>query len=326
MFPSWFRRKRSSRDFEAEIEAHLQLEADALAEQGLGGEQARSAAHRAFGNTASAQERFWEATHWVGLDAFWRDVRYATRCLRKTPSFTLTAIITLAVAIAANAVVFGALNAVILRPLNVPQAQTLYALQPRLHDTSLRLSYPAAGTALLAGRRLDWSDDATAAKVALVNQQFARQLFGSTTAAVGSYFKLHDGTRIEVAGVVENGKYNSLTEAQQPAMFLPLLQWPSSSSVMIVRSPLNPQTLVLAIKGKLRSLDPGLPSFIETWNQAMTGALFAARVAASALGLLGLMGVILSLTGIFGLAAAAVSKRRPGAGDFGRARFGRRCL
>jgi hypothetical protein len=57
-----------------------------------------------------------------------QDLRFALRMLRKSPSFTTAAVLTLAVAIGANAVVFGVLNALVLRPLNVPHAQTLYEL------------------------------------------------------------------------------------------------------------------------------------------------------------------------------------------------------
>ena len=113
-----------------------------------------------------------------------------------------------------------------------------------------------------------------------------------------------------MVGIVEDGKYGSLTEDPQPAMFLPILQSPSSESYLVVRSDRDPQQLAAAIRAKLRDLDAGLPSYIQTWNQAMNAALLAPRVATVALGVLGVMGAMLSVTGIFGMAAYSVSKRK----------------
>ena len=88
------------------------------------------------------------------------------------------------------------------------------------------------------------------------------------TNAIGRYYKLQDGTRIQVVGIVEDGKYTvNLTEDPQPAMFLPILQSPSSETWLVVRSNRDPQQLAAAIRSTLRDLDAGLPSFIQTWNQ-----------------------------------------------------------
>lgn len=118
-----------------------------------------------------------------------------------------------------------------------------------------------------------------------------------------------DGMRVDVVGIVEDGKYENLTEASRPAMFLPLLQSPASETWLLVRTDRDPQQLATAIKSKLHDLDAGLPSFIQTWNHAMDFALFPSRVAAVSLGLLGMMGAMLSITGIFGMAAYSGSKR-----------------
>jgi ABC-type antimicrobial peptide transport system permease subunit len=110
-------------------------------------------------------------------------------------------------------------------------------------------------------------------------------------------------------GIVEDGKYFNLAEDPQPAIFLPILQSPASVSWLVVRSDRDPQQVVAAIRNKLRELDAGLPVYIQPWSKEMDGALFASRVATVSLGVLGIMGAMLSITGIFGMAAYSVSKR-----------------
>ena len=170
--------------------------------------------------------------------------------------------------------------------------------------------FQAAGTALLAGRVFTLHDDQRAPRVAVVNATFARKVFGSPDRALQHFFKLPDGARIEVVGLVENGKYTAnLAEDPQPAMFFPLLQAPSSETWLVIRSPSDPQELSAAVRRALHGLDPGLSAFIETWARDMDGALFPARVAATALGILGAMGAIVAIAGIFGTAAYSLSKR-----------------
>lgn len=129
--------------------------------------------------------------------------------------------------------------------------------------------------------------------------------------APGQYFKMDDGARIQVVGTAEDGKYTAkITEQPQLAMFLPILHSPSTEAWLVVRSSDDEQQLAAAIRTKLRDLDSGLPAFIQTWNEEMNGALFASRMAAASLGVPGTMGAILSVTGIFGLAAYSVNKRK----------------
>ena len=61
--------------------------------------------------------------------------------------------------------------------------------------------------------------------------------------AIGRYYKMRDGTRVQVVGIVEDGKYANLTENPQPAMFLPVLQSPTSDMSLVVRSTRDPQQL-----------------------------------------------------------------------------------
>jgi len=170
--------------------------------------------------------------------------------------------------------------------------------------------FEVARTPLLTGRTFSWHDDKTAPRVAVVNQEFARQVFGSMDKAVGAHYKHRDGSRIEVVGVTEDGKYETLTEDPQPAVFFPILQSPSSATWLLVRRSGVPQQLTTAALNQLmRSLDSGLPFTIQSWYSELDSILFPARVATVSLGVLGVLGALLAVTGIFGMAAYSVSKR-----------------
>lgn len=169
--------------------------------------------------------------------------------------------------------------------------------------------FRAAGTALLAGRSFTMHDEEKAPEVAVVNREFARKVFGSVDKAIGGHFKFWGNKRAEVVGVVEDGKYETLTEDPKPAMFFSFLQHSASETVLVVRSQREPQELSAALLRSMRKLDPALPLEIRTWNSELDSALFAARVATVSLGVLGLLGAMLAITGIFGMAAYTVSKR-----------------
>jgi predicted permease len=173
--------------------------------------------------------------------------------------------------------------------------------------------FHAAGTALLAGRNFTWHDDKNSPRVAVVNREFARKVFGTPPAAMGRYYKLKDGTRIQVVGIAEDGKYNTLTEDPVPEMFLPILQSPTSSTCLVVRTGRDggrdPQQLGVALRSTMRQLDSTLPVLIETRDKPLGAILFGPRMATVSLGVLGVMGAMLSITGIFGMAAYSVSKR-----------------
>ena len=87
-----------------------------------------------------------------------------------------------------------------LRPSNAAARPVMYSISPEY--------FHAAGTALLAGRDITWHDDKNGPRVAVINQEFARKIFGSVANAMGGYYKRRDGTRIQVVGIVEDGKYS----------------------------------------------------------------------------------------------------------------------
>jgi len=187
------------------------------------------------------------------------------------------------------------------RPTNFAADAMNYAVSPGY--------FAAAGTQLLTGRDISWHDADKQPVVAVVNEEFAKKVFGSANQAVGGYFKFWGGNRAQVVGVVENGKYRTLTEDQQPAMFFSILQHRSSNVYLVARSTRDPRSMAGALAEALRGLDPTMPLSIATWDQELAWALFASRVATIALGVLGLLGAMLAVTGIFGMASYVVSKR-----------------
>ncbi len=188
-----------------------------------------------------------------------------------------------------------------LRPSNAIASAFAYHISPDY----LR----AEGTTLLSGRSFTWHDDKDAPRVAVVNPPFARKIFGSVESALGAYYRMPDGSRVQVVGVTADGKYGSLTEEPQAAMFLPLLQWPSASQWLVVRASGDPRQLAPTVRRALQQLDPGLPVDTETRFDEMVAALFPSQVATVVLGIMGGMGAMLAVTGIFGMAAYSVSKR-----------------
>jgi predicted permease len=188
-----------------------------------------------------------------------------------------------------------------LRPSNALAVSATFRISPEY--------FRAAGTALLFGRAITWHDDKNAPRVAVINREFARKIFGSITNAIGRYYKLPDGARVRVVGIVENGKYGDIGEHSQPAAFFPILQSQSSATSLVVRSTRDPQQLAAAMRSTLRDLDAALPGYIQTWNEALHVSLIGPRMATLSLGVLGVMGAMLSITGIFGMAAYSVSKR-----------------
>ena len=128
--------------------------------------------------------------------------------------------------------------------------------------------------------------------------------------AMGRYFKMEDGTRVQVVGIAEDGKYyqtDRRSKAGDVSAVPAIAQQPDMPGGALRPRPAatgggDPQHAA-------RDLDASLPLNIQTWTQGLDIALFPSHVATVSLGVLGMMGAMLSITGIFGMAAYSVSKR-----------------
>ena len=150
--------------------------------------------------------------------------------------------------------------------------------------------------------------------MAVVNQHFARHLFHSDQ-AVGRYFKDSSGAQIQIVGIVADGKYMSLSEDPDDAAFFPISQQPRKSTTLIVGirhdfPDAATNEMAATIREMIHDLDPSIPiRESSAWNSQLGLVFFPSQVATVALGLFGAFGLLLSITGTFGLASYTVSKR-----------------
>jgi predicted permease len=170
--------------------------------------------------------------------------------------------------------------------------------------------FATLGTKLLAGRDFNWHDDTTSPSVAIVNLAFRKQLLHAEN-PIGKRFRYGlNGRLVEVIGVVEDGKYGSLTESHVPMVFWPILQSYNGTTTLEVKSALSATQMVGEIRGAISRLDPELPLYGAGSLEQMLGfAFFPSRAAAIALSAFGILAIILAVTGIHGLIAYAVSTR-----------------
>ena len=177
----------------------------------------------------------------------------------------------------------------------------------------------AAGTRLLAGRDFSWHDTTQTPNVAIVNQTFARKMWGDAP-AIGQRFILRgDSVRgqrlpvdmIEVVGVVEDGKYHNMQESPQAVAYLALPQNAQSYMIFVARSQRARSEMASGLERTLSGFEPNAQIKVQSWTETLGGlnALFPARAATVALGVMGMLAMMLAVTGIFGMAAYNVSRR-----------------
>jgi predicted permease len=132
---------RSESELKRELAHHLDLLTAEYERSGHSREEAMWMAKREFGGSEQVKERCRDERRWAWTFGIWQDFAFAVRQMRRAPGFAATAILTLALGIAANVIVFGVLQALILRPLDVPHADQVMTLA-RTDQTYPIFPYP----------------------------------------------------------------------------------------------------------------------------------------------------------------------------------------
>jgi predicted permease len=167
-------------------------------------------------------------------------------------------------------------------------------------------------TPLVAGRDFTWHDDRNAPNVAIVNQTFARMLYGKSS-PIGQRFALWATAKYQIVGEVEDGKYHSVGEKPEPMMMMPLAQGVggnmSTAATLLVRSRLPQDQVASALHRMLSREVPGTPFTERSWSDSVDLSLIPMRAITMVLAVMGLLAAVLAMTGIFGMASYSVAKR-----------------
>ena len=163
----------------------------------------------------------------------------------------------------------------------------------------------------LRGRDFTENENKKESRVAIINETFARRFFPNQE-PIGRRFNFSgpENPFWEVIGVVADGKYNSLGEEQQPAVFRPLLRDYTTSVTLVARANSDPRLVLSSLRREVQVLDPNMPLYnVETLNEHMGVPLFPARVAATVLGSFGILALLLAVIGIYGVMSYVVAGR-----------------
>jgi len=164
---------------------------------------------------------------------------------------------------------------------------------------------------LLHGRDFNQQDRDGAPGVAIINETMARRYWPNMD-PLGKRFSItgRAGPYIEVVGVAQDSKYRTLGEAPRPFLYLPLLQNQQQGMRLLVRSAAHPEEAIDSVRGEIAKLDRNLAIFdVKTMTQQIYDALFLARTGAKLFAILGIIGLLLAIVGLYGVISYFVAQR-----------------
>src|SRR5262249_53819365 len=171
--------------------------------------------------------------------------------------------------------------------------------------------FATMGAKLLQGREFNSGDRKGAPLVAIINETAAARFWpGENPLGRRLVVSATTGESVEVVGVVQNGKYRSLSEDPRPAIFMSWRQWPGSRATIVAYVSGDAQSALAALRQMTKDIDPRLALIhMGTLNQYLTFALFPMRTSALLLGILGAVALLLAASGLFSLIAYSVAQR-----------------
>jgi putative ABC transport system permease protein len=165
------------------------------------------------------------------------------------------------------------------------------------------------GIPLLAGRQFTEQDDARSARVAIINETFARQVWPNEN-PVGRLFRKGYYQTIEVIGVARDAIDMSLEKDTTRAAYFPLAQHYKDGMTLHLRAATKPELLIAAVRQEIRALDPKLPIYdVKTLEEYRRDYLFKTRFQAALIGGFGLLALALASLGLYGALSYNVTQR-----------------
>jgi len=205
-------------------------------------------------------------------------------------------------------------------PLHIDQSSTTaYPLPARDPDTGEGAAtyqvtpgfFATLHIPLRDGRDFNDFDAASSVPVVMINRALADRLFGGVTAVGRQLREWRGGQPVQIIGVVEDGKYEALGETRRSAIFRPLAQRTSTSSMLIVRNTARGSVGPEDLRQMVRNIDVNLPiRSVATGEEITALPLLPYRVAVAALGVLGLICSGLLLSGLHAMLAYVVARRQ----------------